>query len=130
MKKRAGAPETGVVAAEGTSADGTDPRIVLFEKPVSPCIVTSHTAAFKAREVSIKVNTELNGVCSDPFTQASGLGHFVLSIKRTELNLWKDGKEGGECHVDVSCGGQIAVHSVSFAMMGDMDDISVVGWRG
>lgn len=128
MKKRSGAPTSGTVVAEGTAGDVSDPRIILFDKPCSPVIVTSHTAAFKAHEVSVKVNTELDGTCVSPFTQAAGLGHFVLPVKRTEADLWKAAKEGGEVHVDVSCGGQLAVHSVSFTMLGDLDDISVRGW--
>jgi len=128
MKRRAGAPVTGTIVANGTAGDVTDPRIILFDNPVSPCVVTSHTDAFKAHEVSVKVNEEIDGTCSSPFTQAAGLGHFVLPVKRTEADLWKAAKEGGEIHVDVSLGGQIAVHSVSFTMLGDLDDISVVGW--
>jgi len=130
VKKRAGAPIPGTVVNDGTAGDADDPRVWLFDRPVSPCIVTSHTAAFKSHEVSVKVNTEIPGSTPEPFTQAAGLGHFVLPTKRTEANLWRAAKEGGEVHLDVSCGGQIAVHSVSVSMIGTMADISVVGFDG
>jgi hypothetical protein len=130
MKNRAGAPNSGTVAAEGTGGDVADPRIILFHPPVSPCIVTCHNAAFKGHEISVKVNEEINGTCVSPFTQAAGLGHFVLPVKRTEVNLFKDPPEAESCHEDVSCGGQLAVHSVSFTGMGDLTSVSVVGFDG
>jgi hypothetical protein len=103
------------------------PRIILFDPPVRPCIVTNHGAT---DEILVKVNTELNGTVSETFTQANGLGHFVIPPKVTLADGAKDPPEGGECWVDVSLGGQIAVHSVSFCTpdAGDLDDVSVVGW--
>ena len=127
MKKRSGPPNTGTVAAEGTDDNPLLPRIILFDKPVSPCIVTNHGAT---DEIWVKVNTETNGVVSEVFNAANGLGHFVIPPKITLADAAKDPPEGGECHVDVSLGGQIAVHSVSFVTVGGSlsDDVSVVGW--
>lgn len=126
MKKRTGAPTSGTVAADGTDNNPLLPRIILFEKPVSPCIVTNHGAT---DEIWVKVNTELNGTVSETFTAANGLGHFVIPPKVTLADAAKDPPEGGECYCDVSCGGQISVHSVSIVTVtGDLDDISCVGW--
>lgn len=128
MKKRSGAPVTGVQAAAGTDNDLTDPRIITFTRPVSPCIVTNHC---QNGEILVKVNVELNGTVSETFTTANGLGHFVVPPKITLADAAKDPPEGGECYVDVSCGGQLAVHSVSFCTTDagdDLDDVSVVGW--
>ncbi len=130
MKFRTGAPSTGTQAADGTDNDLTDPRIILFDPPVRPCIVTHHGVN---EELLVKINTELNGTVSETFSQANGLGHFVLPPKNTDfLADASDGPPtGSENHVDVSLGGQIAVHSVSFATTSgsdDLDDVSVVGW--
>ncbi len=132
MKKRSGAPTTGTQAVAGTDDDLTDPRIITFRRPVSPCIVTHHGVN---DELLVKVNTEVLGVAAvtETFTQANGLGHFVIPPKNTDfLTDGSDGPPTGSAnHVDVSCGGQIAVHSVSFCTThasDDLDDVSVVGW--
>ncbi len=127
---RAGAPTTGTTAADGTDNSLTDPRIILFKPGVRPCIVTHHGVN---DELLIKVNTELNGTVSEVFSQAAGLGHFVLPPKNTDfLADASDGPPTGSANqVDVSCGGQIAVHSVSFCTThasDDLDDVSVVGF--
>ena len=119
---RAGAPTTGTQAADGTDNDQTAPRILLFDPPVRPCIVTNHCVN---EEVRVKINTELNGTVSETFTTANGLGHFLLS-PRVATGV------GGVHTVDVSCGGQVAVHSVSFTTgngSDDLDDVSVVGFQ-
>lgn len=127
MKKRAGAPTAGTVAASGTDGNLSLPRIILFDRPVSPCIVTNHGLT---DEILVKVNVEVDGSVSEVFA-APNLGHFVIPPKVTLADAAKDPPEGGECYVDVSCGGQIAVHSVSFVTVaGDLDDVSVVGFDG
>lgn len=129
MKKRTGAPVSGTVAADGTTNSLLLPRIILFDRPVSPCIVTNHCLV---SQIVVKVNVELNGVVSETFA-APKLGQFVIPPKRE--NFVADGGTGPPTHgpnqFDVSCGGQIAVHSVSFCTTdgGDsLDDVSVDGW--
>lgn len=128
MKKRTGAPTTGTQAAAGADNDLTDPRIITFVRPVSPCIVTHHG---QNDELLVKVNVELNGTVSETFTQANGLGHFVIPPKIKLADASVDPPDGSANHVDVSMGGQLAVHSVSFCTTNasdDLDDVSVVGW--
>lgn len=130
-RTRAGAPNTGTEVASGTDNSLTDPRIILFSNPVRPCIVTNHCTN---REILVKVNTELNGTVSETFTAVNGLGHFVIPPKETKFvaDGGTDAPDGGARHVDVSLGGQIAVHSVSFCTTDssdDLDDVSVVGWE-
>lgn len=127
---RAGAPSTGTEVASGTDNDLTDPRIIIFAAPVRPCIVTNHCTN---QELLVKINTELNGTVSETFSQANGLGHFVIPPKSTKADASKDHPEGGENWVDVSLGGQVSIHSVAFATTNagdDLDDVSVVGWDG
>lgn len=126
---RAGAPITGTTAADGADNDLTDPRIIIFDPPVRPCIVTHHG---QNDELLVKINTELSGTVSETFTQANGLGHFVIPPKIKLADASVDPPDGSANHVDVSCGGQIAVHSVSFCTTNasdDLDDVSVVGWK-
>jgi hypothetical protein len=83
-------------------------------------------------ELLVKVNVEVNGTVSEVFSAATGLGHFVIPPKITLADAAKDPPEGSACHVDVSCGGQLFVHSVSFCTTNagdDLDDVSVVGWN-
>jgi hypothetical protein len=128
---RAGAPTTGTQAADGTDNDLTDPRIILFDPAARPCIVTNHCTN---SEVLVKVNTvEVSGVASETFTQANGLGHFVIPPKETKFvaDGGTEAPDGGARHVDVSCVGQIIVHSVAICTThasDDLDDVSVVGW--
>ncbi len=125
-RTRSGAPNSGTQAADGTDGSMVLPRIILFDDPARPCIVTNHGTT---DEILVKVNVEVNGTVSETFTQANGLGHFVIPPKVTLADAAKDPPEGGECWVDVSMGGLIAVHSVSFVTVsGDLDDVSVVGW--
>lgn len=131
MKKRTGAPVTGTVVATGTDNSTTAPRIILFSKPVSPCIITHHGAN---SELLVKINVELDGTVSNDFDNDSdddGIGHIVIPPKVTFADASKGPPEGGECYVDLSMGGQLAIHSVSFATThasDDLDDVSVVGW--
>ncbi len=128
MKTRSGAPTTGTEAASGTDDSLVLPRIIIFNPPVRPCIVTNHCLT---DEVLVKVNTELNGTVSETFSQANGLGHFIIPPKVTLTDASKDPPEGGPRQVDVSLGGQIQIHSVSFCTTDsgdDLDDVSVIGW--
>lgn len=116
---RAGAPTTGTQAADGTDNSATDPRIIIFDPPVRPCIVTNHCVN---NIIVVKVNTEVNGTVSEDFSTLKG--HFVI-VPWTFAG-------GSNREVDVSCGGQIAVHSVSFRTnhgSDDLDDVSVVGFK-
>lgn len=131
-RTRSGAPVTGTQAVAGTDGSLTAPRLITFNTPVRPCIVTHHG---QNDELLIKVNVELKDATSitDDFsTGATGKGMFVLPPKVTLADASKDPPEGGECYVDVSLGGLIAVHSVSIATVNssdDLDDVSVVGWQ-
>lgn len=133
MKKRTGVPTAGTTAAAGTDNSLTAPRIILFSKPVSPCIVTWHGVL---DELLIKVNAEVNGTVSNDFDNDSdddGAGYFILPPNVTFADGSKSPPEGSPSFVDVSCGGQLAVHSVSFCTTDasdDLDDVSVVGWDG
>lgn len=129
---RSGQPVSGQVAANrrayaaGVDGDLTDPRIIVFRAPVRPCIVTNHGAT---DEILVKVNVETTGTVSETFATPNR-GHFVIPPKVTLADAAKDPPEGGECWVDVSLGGQLLVHSVSIATVnGDLDDVSVVGWK-
>lgn len=132
-RTRVGAPDTGTQAADGTDDSLTDPRIILFANPQRPCVVTNHCTN---SELLVKVNVELNGTVSETFTQANGLGQFVIPPKQVIHHDTADGDEtappeGSANWVDVSLGGQIAVHSVSFCTThasDDLDDVSVAGW--
>ncbi len=129
MKKRSGAPVSGTVAASGTDNSLVLPRIILFDRPCSPCIVTNHCTN---SELLVKVNTELNGTVSETFV-APKLGQFVIPPKETKFlaDTGTDAPDGGARHVDVSCGGLIAVHSVSFCtthVSDDLDDVNVDGF--
>jgi hypothetical protein len=129
---RSGAPATGTRAVDGTDDSLTLPRVITFDPPVRPCIVTHHGTN---DELLVKVNTEVLGVTTvtETFSQDNGLGHFVLPPKNTDfLADASDGPPTGSAnHVDVSCGGQVAVHSVAFCTThasDDLDDVSVIGF--
>jgi len=132
-RARTGAPTTGTQAAPGTDDSLVLPRIITFQKPVRPCIVTNHCTN---AEILIKVNVEVKdaSAVTEVFSQAAGLGHFVIPPKVTDfLTPAAEGPPtGSPCSVDVSLGGQIAVHSVSFVTTDsgdDLDDVSVVGFE-
>lgn len=124
MKLRAGAATTGTEAAAGTDNSQTDPRIITFDPPVRPCIITNHCTN---AAVLVKVNAELNGTVSNDFDNDSdddGLGHFALPPNDGAVSL-------SPSWVDLSLGGAVNVHSVSFITTNagdDLDDVSVVGW--
>ncbi len=126
-KKRTGAPVTGTQVADGTDGSLTLPRIVLFSKPVSPCIITHHG---QNDELLVKVNVELTGSVSETFA-APNLGHFVIPPKIKLADGSVDPPDGSANERDLSCGGLVAVHSVSFCTTNasdDLDDVSLVGW--
>ena len=125
---RAGAPTTGETVANGTDNSLILPRIILFDPPVRPCIVTNHV---QNDEILVKVNTELSGSVSEVFSAAKGLGHFVIPPKIKLADASVNPPDGSANERDVSLGGQIAVHSVSFVTTDgndDLDDVSVVGF--
>lgn len=128
-RARAGAPVAGTQAAPGTDNSLLLPRIITFSNPVRPCIVTNHCLE---SEILVKVNVELGGTVSEVFA-APNLGHFVIPPKRT--NYVVDGgtgpPDGSPNFVDVSVGGLIAIHSVSFCTThasDDLDDVSIQGF--
>ncbi len=114
---RAGAPETGTQVADGTDGSQTDPRIILFDPPVRPCIVQNGTG--NSLDILVKMNTELNGTVSDDFDNDSddtGPGYLAVA----------DGEA-----VDASIGGTLTIHSISFITTDggdDLDNVAVVGW--
>ena len=111
---RAGAPVGGTQAADGTDNDLTDPRIILFSKPVSPCVVYNKTG--NGNDIIVKINTETTGTVAEDFS-ANPFGHFNV----------KDGES-----VDASIRRSIAVESISFVTLDgadDLDNVSVVGWN-
>ena len=117
MKKRSGAPTTGTQAADGTDNSLTLPRIIVFDRQVSPCIVANGTG--NGNNVRVKVNAEVNGTVSNDFdndVDDDGPGHFTVADGET---------------IDVSVGSSLAVHSVSFVTLDaadDLDAVTVVGW--
>ena len=127
---RAGAPTSGTTAADGTDGSLTDPRIIIFDPPVRPCIVANHCTG---GEILVKVNTELNGTVSETFSAANGLGHVIIPPNVTAADVSKDYPEGGPRWADVSFGGLVAVHSVAISTVGqgnhDLDDVSVIGFE-
>jgi len=127
---RAGAPVKGTTAADGTDGSLTLPRIILFDPPVRPCIVTNHCTG---GEILVKVNTELSGTVSETFSAANGLGHVIIPPNITLADAAKDHPEGGARWADVSFGGLVAVHSVAISTVGqsghDLDDVSVIGFE-
>lgn len=132
-RARVGAPTQGTTAANGTDNSLTLPRIITFQKPVRPCIVTNHCTN---AEILVKVNVEVKDAAAvtEVFSQAAGLGHFVIPPKVTDFlaTVAEGPPTGSACSVDVSLGGQIAVHSVSFVTRNssdDLDDVSVVGFE-
>lgn len=127
---RAGAPTSGTTVNDGTDNDLTDPRIIVFDPPVRPCIVLNHNTNERCL---IKVNVEppnSDGTVTNDFDNDDdddGLGH--MAAYRTSTSLPADADHPG---TDVSVGGQIAVHSVSLVTTtasDDLDKISVIGWE-
>lgn len=114
---RTRAATTGTQAAAGTDNDLEDPRIILFDPPVRPCIVMNGTG--NSNNVRVKVNAELNGTVSNDFDNDAdddGPGYFTILDGET---------------ADVSIGGALAVYSVSFVTLDgadDLDTVTVVGW--
>lgn len=114
---RTGAPTQGTQAAAGTDNSLTDPRIIIFSPGVRPCwirLAASLTVA--TSHVLVKINTELDGTVSDDFSTGTP-AHLTLSSTSET--------------VDLSDGGQLQVHSVSFVTQNandDLDDVMVVGF--
>lgn len=115
---RTGAAVQGTLVADGTDGSLTDPRIILFKKPVRPCIVMNGTG--NGNNVRVKVNTELDGTVTNDFdndTDDDGPGHFTVADGET---------------IDVSIGSGLSVSSVSFVTLDagdDLDNVTIVGWR-
>lgn len=115
---RTGAPITGTQAAAGTDNSLTDPRIILFDPPVRPCIVANGTG--NGNNIRVKVNTELNGTVTNDFDNDAdddGPGHIAVIDGET---------------ADASIGSGISVHSVSIVTLDGADDldlVTVVGWE-
>lgn len=116
---RTGVPTTGTTAVSGTDNSLTAPRVITFDPPVRPCWarLTSAVTATTA-PVLLKVNTEVIGVTavSDDFSTGTAAHHTLSDINET---------------IDLSEGGQLAVHSVSFASQDnadDLDDVMVAGF--
>lgn len=126
---RAGVPTTGTTVNDGTDNSLTDPRIIIFDPPVRPCIVLNHNTNERCL---IKVNVEpadSDGTVTNDFdndTDDDGSGH--MASPRTLVT----GADATPL-VDVSMDGQVAIHSVSIATTNagdDLDNISVIGWNG
>lgn len=124
---RVGAPTEGTTVRDGADNSLTDPRIIIFDPPVRPCIVLNHNTTERCL---IKVNAEppdSTGTVTNDFDNDSdddGSGHMVGPLTIVGAAAQNPG-------VDVSMGGLISVHSVSLATTNagdDLDNISVVGW--
>lgn len=108
----------GTTAANGTDGSTTDPRIILFSHYVRPCILMNGTG--NGNVVRAKVNAETDGTVSNDFDNDSdddGPGYVTIADGET---------------ADLSLGGQLCVHSVSFITTDagdDLDDVTVVGWE-
>lgn len=120
---RAGAPVTGTVVNAGSDNDLTDPRIIVFDPPVRPCLVKNHNTN---ERVLIKINVEppdSDGTVTEDFQAANGAGH--MDVPPTTVANTDRGT------VDASLNGLITVHSISIATTNagdDLDSVSVVGW--
>jgi len=110
---RAGPAVEPTVTNDGTDNSQTDPRVVEFDTPTRPVIV-SVPATFGA---SIKV--KINAAAANDFDNDAdddGPGYFTVAAGATR---------------EVSLDGQVAVQQVSFITQNagdDLDDVSVVGW--
>lgn len=117
MKFRSGPPVEGTQAAAGTDGSTTDPRIILFDPYIRPCIVMNGTG--NGNVIRVKINTETNGTVSNDFDNDAdddGPGYFTIADGET---------------ADVSLWGLISVHSVSFITTAggdDLDKVTAVGW--
>ncbi len=116
---RAGAPVAATEAVTGADNDLADPRIVTFDPPVRPCLIRLQVAVqATTAPILLLVNAEVVGVTAVtvPVTAATAT-HALSSILET---------------IDLSEGGQVAVHSVSIASQHNDDEITEVvvqGWR-
>ncbi len=126
-RPRVGPPSVGTVVNNGTDNSLTDPRIIIFDPPVKPCVVLNHNTNERCL---IKVNVEppgSTGTVTNDFDNDSdddGSGHMTAAAT-TVGNT--DQSQG----CDVSMGGQISVHSISIATThgsDDLDNVSVAGW--
>lgn len=115
---RVGAAVQGTEAAAGTDNSLVDPRIILFDPPVRPCIVANGTG--NGNNIRFKINTELNGTVSNDFDNDAdddGPGYVTVIDGET---------------ADASLGNNLSVHSVSIVTLDGADDldlVTVVGWR-
>ena len=104
-------------ANDGTDGSLTDPRIMLFEPYVRPCIVMNGTG--NGNVIRVKVNAEIDGTVTNDFDNDAdddGPGYLTIADGAT---------------ADASFGGLVAVHSISFITTAggdDLDDVAVVGW--
>lgn len=125
---RVGAPVTGTVVNDGTDNSLTDPRIIIFDPPVRPCVILNHNTNERCL---IKVNVEppnSTGAVTNDFDDDSdddGAGHMASPRTLVTGAAIPPG-------VDASVGGHLSVHSISLVTThanDDLDKISVVGWR-
>jgi hypothetical protein len=112
-----GSVRSGTSTVPTTIASGTDgspvlPRIVEFTEYARPCVVYNNTG--NNNVIRVKVNatddTDFSGASTD------GIGHFPIL----------DGTA-----TDVSMGGILDVHRISFVTIAggdDLDDVEVHGW--
>lgn len=106
------APTT-ITGEEGTDNSKTAPRVMEFNTPTRPVIV-SIPSTFNA-----VVNVKINAAAANDFDNDAdddGPGYFTVAVGAT---------------VDVSLEGQVAIEKVSFVTNNagdDLDDVSVVGW--
>jgi hypothetical protein len=124
---RAGAPVYGTTVNDGTDNSLTDPRIIIFDPPVRPCLIYNNNTNERALA---KINVEpvdSDGTVTNDFDNDSdddGGGHF--RIPRTVVTV-----SGAAVPLDASMGGQVLIHSVSLVTThasDDLDNISVIGW--
>lgn len=114
---RTGTSIQGTTVASGTDGSTTDPRIVVFDDYVRPCIVMNGTG--NGNDVQVKMNAETSATVSNDFDNDSdddGPGYVTVADGET---------------VDVSLNGQLCVFSVSFITTDagdDLDNVAVVGW--
>ncbi len=123
---RTGAPIEGTVVNDGTDNSLTDPRIIIFDPPVRPCLVCNHNTNERALvKINVEPRTSDGTVTNDFDNDADDDGSGHMTAPRTLVTA-----ESG-VEVDVSLEGSIAIHSVSLATThgsDDLDSISVVGW--
>lgn len=110
---RGGAPTSPTMVSSGADGNLTNPRVFTFDPYARPVILFNKTGGSKV--ILVKINatddTDFGGSSDD------GTGHFPI----------KDGESA-----EISLGGILNIHRVSFVTTDgadDLDKVNLTGWR-